>query len=164
MKARLSRGFALPLSVLLFAGHCSFFNFKPADALAGREAGFLLATAAVQGWFAGGSLYSSSVPVNLELGRDESLSGNTILIYDITPGFAGIENRLFYRRSAVADCQEQVFAASLAVTYAMYDGGPQVPSHDTVFAAAIAAAGTAANCPSMEAGEYVDLAPLPIAY
>ena len=148
----------------LFFAHCSFFNFKPNDAVAGREAGFLLATAAVQGWFAGGNLYSSSIPVNLELGRDESLSGNTVLIYDITPGLAGIENRLFYRRSAVADCQDQVFVTSLALTYAMYDGGPLVPSHDTIFAAAIVAAGTAANCPSMEAGEYFDLAPLPVAY
>ena len=47
---------------------------------------------------------------------------------------------------------------------ALFDGGSLLPDFATMANAAVAAAATASGCGEMEAGEYVDLGPLPIAY
>lgn len=152
---------ALSVCVL---GRCTFFGLKPLDAVAGREAGYLLATAAYRGWYTGGELYSGVKPLNIELSEAASLPGNTAVIYLLTPMFAGIDNGKFYERSAVSACEDQIFRNSLAVTFSIFSSGELLPGHATMANAAVAAAATAAACGNMEAGEYVDLGPLPIAY
>ncbi len=144
--------------------HCAFLGFKPFDAVAGREAGYLLATAAYQGWYLGGETAYSRKPGGDALARDVDLSANTLLIYMATPEMAGLEPNLFYRRTLVDECGERMFVSSLAIAYSMFGTGPGLPSQGTLLSSAIAAAATAGSCSNMEAGEYFDLNPLPIAY
>lgn len=162
MKHRLFVGLAVFSLCLL--GRCTLFGLKPLDAIAGRETSYLLSTAAYQGWYAGGELYSGMKPLNVALSESPTLSGNTAVIYLFTPMFAGIDNHRFYRRSAVSDCENRIFTTSLAVTFSVFDGGSLFPSNDTMASAAMAAAATAGGCGDMEAGEFLDFGPLPLAY